>query len=77
MSPVKTAFSSASCMNQQMLSWVWHGVCSARTAIWPMARSSPWAGVCETLSQSLPPRTLTGFPSFSSCQTERHADAQD
>jgi hypothetical protein len=47
-------------MNQQMLSCVWHGVCKAFTAMLPMLKLSPFAGVFVTPSQSLPP--IIGFP---------------
>ena len=53
---MKTTFSSPSCMYQQMLSCVWHGVCRASTEIpSPILKVSPWAGVRVTASQSLPP----------------------
>jgi len=39
-----------------MLSWVWHGVCSAVTLMLsPTLKVDLWEGVVETLSQSLPP----------------------
>ena len=68
-SPVKTTFSSPSCMYQQMLSCVWHGVCSARTVMpSPILNVSSWAGVCVTAWQSLPP--MTGRPgNCSSCRS--------
>lgn len=54
-SPVNTTLSSPSCMNQHTLSCVWQGVWRALTAMLPMLKLSPWAGVLFTFSQSLPP----------------------
>lgn len=54
-SPVKTTLSSPSCMNQQMLSWVWHGVYRPLTEMLPSLKPSPLGGVCVTPSHSFPP----------------------
>lgn len=68
-SPVKTTFSSPSCMNQQMLSWVWHGVCSAWTEMSPMYSVSPCLGVVVTPWQLAPPMMgRSGWPSPLSCR---------
>lgn len=57
-SPVKTTRSLPSSINQQMLSCVWQGVCSALTDIpCPILKVSSCFGVRVTASQSLPPIT--------------------
>jgi hypothetical protein len=54
-------------MKKQMLSWVWHGVWSALTAMLPMLKVSPCFGVLVTFLQSLPPMISRGWPSSESC----------
>src|SRR5271170_680260 len=66
-SPVNTARwpLAASSMNQQMLSCVWHGVCSAVTSMSaPILNWAPSAGVRVTPSHSLPPMMGTGEASL-------------
>lgn len=58
-SPVKTTLCFPSRMSQQMLSCVWHGVCSAVTSMSPILSLWPCAGVTVTPLQSLPPQMGT------------------
>lgn len=55
-SPLNTTLWSPSCMNQQMLSCVWHGVCSAVTSMAPILSFSSCPGVRVTPSHFVPPQ---------------------